>query len=114
MCFALGAFVQCMREVVTSDSSQCSVSQSVSQSVPEWLFREVEGKLDGCYELPPGDLALYSRALCRLPVDLVPQCPEDASLHLVKLPNDVFAAGFLYADGSRLDDEPELAGLCVR
>ena len=64
--------------------------------------------------MDPADLALYTRGLIASPVALIKPPPQAETFEWVQQPADGVVSGKFYVDGSRIDGEPSLAGMCAR
>ena len=93
----------------------CPATESIrSKMVPAWLYAEVKRamRLDGT--MAPADLALYTRALVASPAAFLEPPPSHETFEWVHRPADGCVTGRVYVDGSRIDGEWFLAGMCAR
>jgi hypothetical protein len=82
--------------------------------VPAWLLDEVRRAIRADGTMTSANLALYTRALVASPESLVTPTPDGETFEWVKQPADGRTSGTVYVDGSRLDGEWDLAGMCAR
>jgi hypothetical protein len=82
--------------------------------VPQWLRAAVRRALRPDGTMAPADLALYTRALVASPAASLNPVPAQETFEWVRPPLEGGASGTVYVDGSRIDAEGPLAGLCAR
>jgi hypothetical protein len=82
--------------------------------VPDWLLREAKAAIRADGTMAPADLALFTRAIVASPEALVTPSSVQETFQWVKRPDDGIAPGKWYVDGSRLDAEWDLSGMCAR
>lgn len=93
----------------------CPATESARKDmVPSWLYSEVKRAIRPDSTMAPSDLALYTRALVASPAASLEPPPKDDTFEWVQRPADGIVSGKIYVDGSRLDGEWRLAGMCAR
>eukprot|EP00973_Karenia_brevis_P072226 10034333-Karenia_brevis.AAC.1 len=81
---------------------------------PSWLLEEVRRKTRDDGTMCSADLALYTRALMPSLAPKVDSPPSEATFEWVKRPVESVAQVSGYIDGSRLNADHTLYGLCAR
>lgn len=82
--------------------------------VPAWLYTQAKQAIRADGTMAPVDLALYTRALMVSPAATLEPQPPAETFEWVQRPVDDYVTGKVYVDGSRIDGEHSLAGMCAR
>lgn len=93
-----------------------ATSQYRHENAPQWILDLVDSstKADGTVELSPSDHLLFTRALLKSPEPVIDLPPSEETFVWVMTPDESVSQAHGYVDGSRLDAEHDLHGLCAR
>ena len=86
------------------------------ENAPKWILELAERCRDsnGLVTLDPADRDLLTRAILKSPEPSIDKPPAEATFEWVKRPSSSAMQASAYVDGSRLNAEHDLCGLCAR
>jgi len=86
------------------------------ENAPKWILELAERSRDsnGLVTLDPADRDLLTRAILKSPEPSIDKPPAEATFEWVKRPSSSAMQASAYVDGSRLNAEHDLCGLCAR